>query len=115
MLFAFGGTVQVASSMPLFTRHLNVLLVFAMVDQIVVRNVNIGDGGDGGAHGTLGTMLREWESVGYGFVNYFGLQRFGNQECPTHCIGRELLKHNWDAVRVSVAVWFWFCVAVLQW
>lgn len=60
--------------------------------------MNVDGAGDGGPYGDLGAMLREWESVGYGFVNYFGLQRFGNAECPTHSIGLSLLKHDWQQV-----------------
>lgn len=33
-----------------------------------------------------------------GFVNYFGLQRFGTSAVPTHHIGRAALKHDWDEV-----------------
>lgn len=70
------------------------------VAQLVIRNVNVsGDsGGDGGPYGLLGSTMREWKAVGYGFVNYFGLQRFGNAEVPTHSIGIALMKHDWDAV-----------------
>jgi tRNA pseudouridine13 synthase len=30
-----------------------------------------------------------------GFVNYFGLQRFGTGAAPTHEIGRAILRHDW--------------------
>eukprot|EP01025_Chloroclados_australasicus_P016467 TRINITY_DN1827_c0_g1_i2.p1 TRINITY_DN1827_c0_g1~~TRINITY_DN1827_c0_g1_i2.p1 ORF type:complete len:636 (-),score=73.90 TRINITY_DN1827_c0_g1_i2:738-2579(-) len=32
-----------------------------------------------------------------GFINYFGLQRFGSAENSTHKVGLELLKGNWSA------------------
>jgi tRNA pseudouridine13 synthase len=32
-----------------------------------------------------------------GFLNYFGTQRFGTTSVPTHHVGRELLKCNWEA------------------
>ena len=32
-----------------------------------------------------------------GFINYFGLQRFGTSSVPTHHVGRELLQENWSA------------------
>ncbi|KAH9611437.1 hypothetical protein KSS87_000168 [Heliosperma pusillum] len=33
----------------------------------------------------------------YGFVNYFGLQRFGSGSIPTHLIGAALLRGEWKA------------------
>ena len=30
-----------------------------------------------------------------GFINYFGLQRFGTGSVPTHVVGRTLLKKEW--------------------
>jgi len=30
-----------------------------------------------------------------GFVNYFGMQRFGTYSVRTHELGKEILKHNW--------------------
>lgn len=33
-----------------------------------------------------------------GFVNYFGMQRFGSYSIRTHEIGREILNHNWAEV-----------------
>jgi tRNA pseudouridine synthase D (TruD) len=71
---------------------------------LVIRNVNLAGEGDGGLYGDLGAMLREWSSVGYGFVNYFGLQRFGNAHAPTHSIGKALLKHNWEEVRCFAVI-----------
>lgn len=39
-----------------------------------------------------------------GFINYFGLQRFGSSEgSPTHIVGRYLLRGNWDeAIRAII-------------
>lgn len=33
-----------------------------------------------------------------GFVNYFGMQRFGSYSIRTHQIGKEILNHNWEEV-----------------
>lgn len=33
-----------------------------------------------------------------GFINYFGMQRFGTYNVRTHEIGREALKQNWIKV-----------------
>lgn len=34
-----------------------------------------------------------------GFINYYGIQRFGNsKEIPTHTVGLELLRGNWEEV-----------------
>ena len=30
-----------------------------------------------------------------GFINYFGLQRFGTGDIPTHLVGKALLRENW--------------------
>jgi tRNA pseudouridine13 synthase len=30
-----------------------------------------------------------------GFINYFGMQRFGSYSVRTHQIGKEILNHNW--------------------
>lgn len=35
------------------------------------------------------------ESLKKGFINYFGMQRFGSGNSPTHLIGKEALKGNW--------------------
>ncbi|OMO55406.1 Pseudouridine synthase, TruD [Corchorus capsularis] len=40
------------------------------------------------------------ESLGrHGFINYFGLQRFGSGSIPTHRIGATLLKGEWKVAR----------------
>ncbi|XP_071532610.1 uncharacterized protein [Panulirus ornatus] len=39
-----------------------------------------------------------------GFINYYGSQRFGTTSIPTHTIGKELLKSNWQqAVNLILA------------
>jgi tRNA pseudouridine13 synthase len=34
----------------------------------------------------------------HGFINYFGMQRFGSYNIHTHEIGRECLRQNWGKV-----------------
>lgn len=41
-------------------------------------------------------VMQEWATHQYRFLNYFGLQRFGTTEVPTHHIGRALLAEKWD-------------------
>jgi tRNA pseudouridine13 synthase len=42
-----------------------------------------------------------------GFINYYGLQRFGNdKEVPTFSIGVQLLLGNWKEVGCNFFVWF---------
>ncbi|CAM8930790.1 unnamed protein product [Rhodiola kirilowii] len=44
------------------------------------------------------TIKASAESLGKrGFINYFGLQRFGSGSVPTHLIGAALLRGEWDA------------------
>jgi tRNA pseudouridine13 synthase len=33
-----------------------------------------------------------------GFINYFGMQRFGSYSVRTHTIGKEILNQNWKEV-----------------
>ena len=33
-----------------------------------------------------------------GFINYFGMQRFGSYNIMTHTIGKEVIKENWKEV-----------------
>ncbi|TRY56943.1 hypothetical protein DNTS_023878 [Danionella cerebrum] len=33
-----------------------------------------------------------------GFINYYGMQRFGTTAVPTHCVGRAILENNWSEV-----------------
>ena len=34
----------------------------------------------------------------FGFINYFGMQRFGCFNIMTHTIGKEVIKQNWKEV-----------------
>lgn len=59
--------------------------------RIALRNVTVEDSVIDGALNSL----KE-----YGFINYFGLQRFGNdKEVPTFEIGVKLMQGNWKEVR----------------
>ena len=33
----------------------------------------------------------------HGFINYFGMQRFGTQSVCTHAVGIAMLKEDWEA------------------
>jgi len=37
-----------------------------------------------------------------GFLNYFGLQRFGTQSIPTYEIGKALVSGKWEEVRLNL-------------
>jgi tRNA pseudouridine13 synthase len=37
-------------------------------------------------------------TVDKGFINYFGMQRFGSYSIRTHTIGKEVLRKNWTKV-----------------
>ena len=65
--------------------------------EIRIRNTNIEDSSD---FGRLVDSLRQ-----NGFINYFGLQRFGNsQENPTHRVGLAILKKDYEeAVKLILA------------
>jgi len=54
---------------------------------ITLRNVT-------GDHGKIEESLESLKAKG--FINYFGLQRFGTTSVPTHKIGHELLLSNWS-------------------
>ncbi|GAV81172.1 TruD domain-containing protein [Cephalotus follicularis] len=44
------------------------------------------------------TIKASMDSLGrHGFINYFGLQRFGSGSVPTHCVGATLLRGEWEA------------------
>ena len=52
--------------------------------------------------------LQEWAQHSFRFVNYFGLQRFGSQEVPTHYIGRALLRgHIREAITLILRFDLW--------
>ena len=76
--------------------------------QIVLRNVKsyaeaaeVAEGAEGAAPAmpTLPEIVRSATSLlnAQGFINYFGLQRFGTGSVPTHVVGRALLKKEWGA------------------
>ena len=37
-----------------------------------------------------------------GFINYFGMQRFGNTSISTHTIGRAILRGDWEVRRREI-------------
>ena len=49
---------------------------------------------DAAVRAGVGAAAEQWAAGG--FVNYFGLQRFGSGSVPTHHVGRLLLKHDWE-------------------
>ncbi|EPQ59476.1 tRNA pseudouridine synthase D [Gloeophyllum trabeum ATCC 11539] len=47
---------------------------------------------------SVDTLARAMASLRqHGFVNYYGMQRFGTASIPTHSIGRALLRGDWHA------------------
>ncbi|KAM3869805.1 pseudouridylate synthase 7 homolog [Diretmus argenteus] len=56
---------------------------------VVIRNIS---GTDEQLQQAL-TSLKET-----GFINYYGMQRFGTTAVPTHHVGRAILKNNWSEV-----------------
>ncbi|XP_007030612.2 PREDICTED: multisubstrate pseudouridine synthase 7 isoform X2 [Theobroma cacao] len=49
------------------------------------------------------TIKASVESLGrHGFINYFGLQRFGSGSIPTHRIGATLLRGEWQAAASTI-------------
>lgn len=61
---------------------------------IVIRDVSVNEGGIE----NLNTILEKGcQSISdNGFINYFGMQRFGTFSISTHEIGKELLLENWE-------------------
>jgi tRNA pseudouridine13 synthase len=61
---------------------------------LVIRKVLQQDGkeGDEDIHKALVTIQQT------GFINYFGMQRFGMQDNPTHRLGECVLKNDWETV-----------------
>ena len=60
---------------------------------IVIRDVGISGEGDQKLEDVLEKSLDALKANG--FINYFGLQRFGTFSISTHTIGKELLAGNW--------------------
>ncbi|XP_076590186.1 pseudouridylate synthase 7 homolog isoform X1 [Chaetodon auriga] len=56
---------------------------------VVIRNIS---GTDEQVHQAL-TSLKQT-----GFINYYGMQRFGTTAVPTQQVGRAILKNNWNEV-----------------
>uniref|UniRef100_A0A7N8XMK1 Pseudouridylate synthase 7 homolog n=1 Tax=Mastacembelus armatus TaxID=205130 RepID=A0A7N8XMK1_9TELE len=56
---------------------------------VVIRNIS---GTDEQVHQAM-TSLRQT-----GFINYYGMQRFGTTAVPTHQVGRAILKNDWNEV-----------------
>jgi tRNA pseudouridine13 synthase len=61
---------------------------------IVVRDVTVGGARDAAA---VSDVMKRWEECAFGFINYFGLQRFGTHSIPTSEVGRMMLKREWEA------------------
>ena len=52
-----------------------------------------GEGGEGGDASLRRVVAASLSTLSEsGFINYFGLQRFGTSATPTHVVGRSLLK-----------------------
>lgn len=63
-------------------------------ENIVDANVESTDS----AETVVSTSLRDWATVNFRFINYFGRQRFGSAEANgggTHDIGQAILEKNW--------------------
>ncbi|XP_012697979.2 pseudouridylate synthase 7 homolog isoform X2 [Clupea harengus] len=56
---------------------------------VVLRNIN----------GSVEQVQQAMSSLGEtGFINYYGMQRFGTTAVPTHQIGKAILQNNWTEV-----------------
>lgn len=62
---------------------------------IVIRNAQLKEG----SQDSLESILQKGTEslIEKGFVNYFGMQRFGTFSISTHTIGKELLLDNWKS------------------
>ncbi|XP_057693820.1 pseudouridylate synthase 7 homolog isoform X1 [Corythoichthys intestinalis] len=56
---------------------------------VVIRNIS---GSDAQVHQALSSLKQT------GFINYYGMQRFGTTAVPTHQVGRAILKNDWKLV-----------------
>jgi tRNA pseudouridine13 synthase len=61
---------------------------------IVLRNVK------GADQDQIQTAVNAVRSQG--FINYYGLQRFGSSDSPTHWVGAALLRGNWDEAIIHI-------------
>ena len=62
--------------------------------------------GDRDAEGVRAELEAQLAAIrSRGFVNYFGMQRFGTGGTPTHVVGEALLKGAWqDAIHMIIKV-----------
>ena len=52
--------------------------------------------------GNLDAITLNLESLKeFGFINYYGSQRFGTRHVPTHHVGKQLLLGNWQEVGLA--------------
>ena len=58
--------------------------------ELVIRKIN-----SGLTHEQVSSVLSQISQDGY--INYFGLQRFGKGGCPSHVIGLHVVQGNWEA------------------
>lgn len=69
--------------------------------RIVLRNVpaEIFQAADAteGSKDSLGALGLAFQAAGKGFLNYFGLQRFGTREVKTHRVGAAIIAGRWEA------------------
>lgn len=61
---------------------------------VVVRNVSVADEFKATEDETIAQCAESLKQKG--FINYFGLQRFGTASVATHEVGRALLQQNWE-------------------
>lgn len=62
--------------------------------RIVIRNISLREDNGETMEQVVHQAVRGLKENG--FINYFGLQRFGTSSVPTHAIGRLLLQHKWE-------------------
>ena len=66
---------------------------------IVLRDIHVPDVSDGdhdGVHAEVGKRIEALRSSG--FLNYYGMQRFGTGVVPTHHVGRLVLRRQWKEI-----------------
>ena len=74
--------------------------------EIVLRGLALGGPGDSEHGRVLEDVVREAvaQTREHGFLNYYGLQRFGTGKTPTHATGELLLRGKWkEAVEAIMA------------
>ena len=60
---------------------------------IVLRDIQCAQSNN--KHDTVQHIIAACESIQNGFVNYYGLQRFGNTNVSTHRIGQSIIQQNY--------------------